>query len=172
MSPTWRRGPKPAPEDDPAAAVRRVIVRLTEQREAAMRGAAGAIVNQSHVNRALLEQRARLELARTDVQISVDAAQQVADVALARDGAVAANPYLVHVDGLRRQAEVLDVAADQITGMQSTSDGQTQRARQLLREATATLDGAVREQLRLLIAIERLERQRAILAARSRRLDE
>lgn len=156
-------------DDDPAAAIRGAIHALTAARDTARRNAAAALVNQTHVARALALQRAELVRSLADVDSAVSAAHRVADDACATDGPEAAAPYQQHVAGLRTQRDVLAVALEQIDGLSEVSDEHVSQARRLLVTSRHDLDAALHEQLRLLVALERLDRARAIAAARARR---
>jgi hypothetical protein len=145
-----------------------MIARIAAQREAATYSAATAIVNTGQVQQALALQRAQLETARSELAGAVELARRVADDVLAQDGAVAAIAYQLNVEGLQSQDSVLEAAVRQIDGLTEATAGQVDTARTLLRSATRSLDEALREQLRLLIAVERLEYQRVVLEARAR----
>lgn len=156
-------------DDDPGVAIRRAISAITAARETATRNAAAALVNQAQIGRALAVQRADLSQAMTDVDTAVAAAQRVAADARETDGAEAAAPYELHVSGLRSQRDVLGAAVEQVDQLRDVSGEHVERARQLLTSSRRELDAALREQLRLLIAVERLDRARLIAAARARR---
>ncbi|MBE7187140.1 hypothetical protein [Jatrophihabitans endophyticus] len=154
------------PDGDPAAAIRSAITSITTARDTATRNAAAALVNQGQVGRALALQRAELTRSLADVDAAVAAAQRVADDARTTDGAAAAAPYEQHVEGLHTQRDVLALALEQIDGLSDAAGAQVARARDLLVTSRRDLDAALHEQLRLLIAVERLERARAVEAAR------
>lgn len=163
----WRPGRSGSSgDDDPGAAVRRAITAITAARETATRNAAAALVNQAQAGRAISLQRAELARAVADVDTAVAAAERVAADALETDGPEAAAPYQLHVSGLQSQRDVLGAALRQVDQLRDASGEQVGRARELLVRSRAELDAALREQLRLLIAIERLERARLIAAAR------
>lgn len=150
-------------------AIRAAITAITSARDTAARNAATALVNQRHVGRALALQRAELVRSLADVDTAVVAAQRVAADARSSDGAEAAAPYEQHVAGLLTQREVLGLALEQIDGLTGVTDEHVARARQLLVDSRRDLDAALHEQLRLLIAVERLDRAREIASARERR---
>lgn len=156
------------PDDDPAVAIRAAIRAITSARDTAARNAAAALVNQSHVGRALALQRADLVRSLSEVDGAVTAAQRVAAGALVTDGPVAAAPYEQHVAGLHAQRDVLAQVLSQIDNLTDVSGEQIARARELLISSRRDLDAALHEQLRLLVAVERLDRARAVEAARRR----
>lgn len=153
-------------DPDPTAAIRASIQTITTARDAASRNAAAALVNQAQVGRALTLQRGELVRSLADVDEAVAAAQGVADDARTTDGAAAAAPYEQHVAGLRTQRDVLAIALEQVDGLSSVSGEHVERARELLGSSRRDLDAALHEQLRLLVAVERLDRARAVAAAR------
>lgn len=158
-------------DDDPSVAIRAAVRAITAARDTATRNAATALVNQSHVGRALALQRAELVRSLADVDAAVAAAQRVADDVRSTDGPSAAALYEQHVAGLHTQRDVLAVALQQVDGLTDAADVQVARARELLLSSRHDLDSALHEQLRLLIAVERLERARAVAAARRRQAD-
>lgn len=157
------------PDDDPAAAIRASIAAITSARESATRNAAGALVNEAQVRQALGRQRDELIRSVAEVETAIAAAQRIATDALTNDGADAAAPYELQVNGLQTQRDVLALALEQIDGLSEVSGEHVEQGRRLLVRGRHDLDAALREQLVLLAAVERLDRARLVAAARLRR---
>lgn len=160
-------GPARDAQDGPARAIRQAIVTITSARETALRNAATALVNQAQVRHALAVQQAGLSAARAEVDAAIAAAQRVAESVRRDDGEEAAAPYLRHVEGLRSQLQVIDLATAQLGELSEVSGEHVSRARSVLDTSRRSLDAALREQLRLLVAVERLDRARAVAAVRA-----
>lgn len=183
------RSTGPAPADaESTAAIRRAIIRLTEQREQAAADAGRALVTQAEVTQSVRNQRAYLARVVREIDaalaLAADAAARArseaasaaprgADTERLADDAdaerladAAAAPYEHTGAALRRQREVVTGTAAQLEHLDAISAEQIARTRELLRESVRSLDAAIREQLRLLVEFERIERKRIVAAAR------
>lgn len=162
------------------AAIRRAIIRLTEQREQAVADAGRALVTHAELSQAVRNQHAYLARVTREIDAALDLAAHAAErartdaVAAAagdadaeRLGTAAAAPYERTCAALRRQGDVVAATAVQLESLDAISAEQIARTRELLRESVRSLDGAIREQLRLLVELERIERARLVAAARA-----
>lgn len=168
-----------SPEGESSAAIRRAIIRLAEQREQAAADAGRAVVTQAELIRAVRDQRAYLSRVVGEIDAAIALASDAAArarseaVSASLDGAdverlgdAAAAPYAQTGAALRRQRDVVSATAAQLERLDAVSAEQIARTRELLRESVRSLDDAIREQLRLLVELERIERARLVAAAR------
>ncbi|WP_375485494.1 hypothetical protein [uncultured Jatrophihabitans sp.] len=161
----WFRRDEPSP-DLTADRIRGAIVDLVERRDEAATAASSALLGQAEVQQAIREQHRRLVRARAQLDEALVLARRVAEETARDDGEVEAIPFRSNVDGLQVQRDVVGSALDQLDDLQDVSSSHVGAAREVLVRSRATFDLALREQLRLLVALERLERSRTLLAAR------
>ena len=69
--------------------------------------------------------------------------------------------------GLQRQREALAATAAELEHVDAATSDQIARARELVRASLRSLDETLREELKLLVALERVQRDRAVAAARA-----
>jgi hypothetical protein len=165
-----------------SVAIRESIRRTVERREAARLAAGRMLADEAQVGAAVRDQRERLAAADRDIDAAIAAADGAADAAAEearRDAggqsggagadafaAAAAHPYRQTADALRGQKQVLAAATAQLDRIAETSGGRIAQSRTLMQANLAVLDTALREQLKLLLAVERAERARMIARAR------
>ena len=167
-----RHEPDDAPVEPGAERIRAVILDLAERRDEAAAAASKALVGQVEVQHALRDQHRRLQLAVAQLDQALALARRVAEDTARDDGEPAALPYRGHVEGLQVQRDVVVGALAQLDELQDVSQAHVGAAREVLTRSRAVFDEALHEQLRLLVALERLERTRALLAARASRAQE
>lgn len=135
---------------------RRAIARIAEQRDAAQRRFGALVVDEANVLQALRAQRAWLDGSLAEIEraraLAVDAG------VAARAGGGDARPYEQTAAGLQRQADVVAASRAQLEAAQLACRDNVSRARELLHDTQAALDASLREQLRLLSSLERLDR--------------
>ncbi|SHG77733.1 hypothetical protein SAMN05443575_2750 [Jatrophihabitans endophyticus] len=151
---------------DPAAVaddIRRTIARLDDQRRLAARTAGRALVGQAEVQRACAQQLEALRAAFAEAEDAQTLALRAARTAR-RDGDAAVEDYERTAAGLASVQDALGLATQPIHDLLAAARGNTERAREVLVRARAVLDDQLREQVRLLVAFERAERQRVLLA--------
>ena len=158
--------------DDPSAEqvadrIRGAIVDLIARRDEAATAASAALLGQVEVQAALRDQHHRLQLATVQLDHALTLARRVADETARVDGELEAMPFRTNVDGLQVQRDVITAALGQLDALQDASRSHVGAAREVLACSRATFDEALREQLRLLVGLERLERARVVLAARA-----
>ena len=164
----WFRRARDEPVTVPTAdRIRGAIVELTERRDDAAVAASAALVGQVEVQHAILDQHRRLDQALTQLDDAIALARRVADEIAHDDGEPAALPFRSNVDGLQVQRDVIVASLGQLDDLQATSHSHVDAAREVLLRSRAAFDQALREQLRLLVTFERLERTRVLLAARA-----
>lgn len=143
------------------------------------------MVTGAQVRAALREQRSRLGEAAEQVADAIRTAEHAAAEAradalgearragLPEDRAVAlaaasALPFERTAAGLRSQADVLEQAARQLADVTGAAAREIADGRALVRASLHSMDTALREQLTLLVELERAERARLIDRARQR----
>jgi hypothetical protein len=139
---------------------RRAIARIAEQREAAERRFGALVVDEANVLHALRVQRVCLETSVAEIARAGALAAQAGDAARANGDD--ATPYEQTVAGLQRQADVVAATQTQLADAEHACRDNVSRARALLRDNQARLDASLREQLQLLAALERIERDRSV----------
>lgn len=164
----FRHEPDDPSADQVADRIRGAIVDLIARRDDAASAASAALLGQVEVQAALLDQHHRLQLATVQLDRALALARRVADETARADGELEALPFRGNVDGLQVQRDVIVAALDQLDALQNASRSHVGAARELLTRSRATFDEALREQLRLLVSLERLERTRVLVAARAR----
>jgi hypothetical protein len=155
-----------ARDDDPAAAVGRAIRQIQHEQRVLAARIGTAVATQAQTAQALRQQHVVLSRVRAEIVQAKSVAERAAESARADEGPAAAVPFDQTAAGLQAQLDAVQLALDEITGMQHAAHGNTERARALLRNSRASLDEALREQMRLLARLERLHRQRLIAEAR------
>jgi hypothetical protein len=142
---------------------RRAIALIAEQRDAAERQFGALVVNEANVLNALREQRRYLESSLDEIERARELAAQAGAAVAGGDDAL---PYERTVAGLQRQADVVAASHAQLQDAELACRDNVSRARELLRDNEARLDASLREQLQLLAALERLDRDRGVDQAR------
>lgn len=155
-------------EFDPLDRIRQTIAWIDGQRRAATANAGAALVSQAQVEHALREQLIVLSRARVEISDALSAANRAATDALAEQGAVAAAPYEQTGAGLRSALDVVAASTAQLNALHEVSRTNIGQAREVLIGARRSLDAALREQLALLLALERTQRQRLVQQSRRR----
>ncbi|WP_375503319.1 hypothetical protein [uncultured Jatrophihabitans sp.] len=164
-----RREPDDASAGQTADRIRAAIVDLTERRDEAATATSAALLGQVEVQHALRDQHRRLQLALTQLDHALTLARRVAEDTARDEGELAALPFRGNVEGLGVQRDVVVAAIAQLDQLQDASRSHVGAARDVLGRSRAAFDLALREQLRLLVALERLERSRVLFAARAAR---
>lgn len=176
----------PADPDAATAAIRQAIRRIAEQRERVRAEAGRALVSYEQVRHAVTTQRAHLRAAREEIDDAIagavaagDRAGSEAFAAARRDGLdeeqaqasarAAAAPYEHASTGLRRQRDAIDQAAEQLAAAARAAAGEISQGRALIGASAASLDAALRDEVALLVRLERAERARVIARARQQR---
>jgi hypothetical protein len=174
---------EPADPDESSAAIRESIRRIADQRERARIDVGRALVNYAGVEHAIAAQRAHLAASRADIEDAIAAATAAGEragaeaLAAARQAGLdeaqaqaaaraAAAPYEHASTGLQRQRDVIDGTAGQLEAAAEAAAGEISRGRALLVASAASLDATLKEQVALLVRLERAERARAIARAR------
>lgn len=147
-----------------------MVQAITRTREQQLRLAADAgavFVRGAELERSLVNQH----LVLTGAAEQIDQAKQVAQRAAAdarAAGGVDSAPYERTADGLQSQLELVLASIDQLAALRAGARANLTDAHRLLQDNAATLDQALRVEIRLLGQLERLERQRIITQARAR----
>ena len=163
-----RHDPDDEPAEPSADRIRAAIVELADRRDDAAAAASTALLGQVEVQHALHDQHRRLRVALEQLDDAVTLASRVAADIAREDGEPAALPYRGNVEGLQVQRDVIVSAIGQLEDLRDVSQSHVGAAREVLARSRAVFDEALREQLRLLVALERLDRTRVLLAARAR----
>lgn len=156
-------------EPDPFDRIRQTIAAIGDQRSAAAANTGAALVNQAQVERALRDQMAQLVRVREQITDALATAERAAAGARADDGELAAAPYEQTADGLRSALDVVGASFAQLDGLHDVSQTNIQQARELVAAARRTLDTALRDQVKLLLRLERVHREHLLEQARGRR---
>lgn len=149
--------------------IRAAIVRIDDQRRRAVHNAGALIVDQAEAERAVRQLRADLVRAGDEIRAAAELARAAAEEALADGGAVAAAPYQQAAGGFDSQFAVVERSLAHIDRTGQDTAANVERARELLRRNRASLDDAMREQVQLLVRIERAQREQVIAALQHRR---
>lgn len=175
---------RPPPEEALGpAAIRDAIRRIVAQRDRVRTEARRALVSYEQVRHAVAAQRLHLQTARTEIDTAIAravaaatqaradalAAARSADLDDARAEAAAdaaAAPFEQATGGLQHQRDAIDQAAAQLEAAAAEAAGEITQGRALIAAGAASLDAALREEVALLVRLERAERARVIARAR------
>lgn len=164
------------------ADIRRTIGRLDEERRRAATAAGRALVSQAEVKRACDEQLRALaaafgeaEHAEVMARRAADGARRDADGASGSVGGCGAEgpdsdltAFEQTAAGLRTVQDALDAAAEPIHALLAGARDNVEHSQRVLARARQIFDEQVREQVRLLGALERAEQQRIAREFRTR----
>jgi hypothetical protein len=131
-----------------------------------------AFVDSALLSRAVDDQRALLDQAAAQLRDASSAAQRAADDARTDDGPAAATGYQQAAHGFASQLRVVEASRAQLQQLHAGAAEDAERARQLLCECAASLDGALRGEVQLLSRLEQLERERTVARLRQDTKDE
>ncbi|MEO6887113.1 MAG: hypothetical protein ABI232_12640 [Jatrophihabitantaceae bacterium] len=153
---------------DARSALLRAIAQAGRERDALNRRAASEIVTHAALRQSITAQRQTLTDAQRQIRTAIAAASRDADEVGVVDGAKTADLYDRTTAALQDQLAVIESLLAQLTESAGTASLTASSADRLLRRSSDGMEAALREAVRQLGQLERLERERVIERVRRR----